>query len=82
MISLGLLYAEFKDAIHKGDGLPVVRCYRYFMLLFRAHGHRNYAIKTFTMLAECHCLHSPRTGEQLDLQFYNPMPNTLEMYSR
>ena len=65
VISLGLLYAEFNDAIHEGDGLRVVRCYRYFMLLFRALGHRNYAIEAFTMLAEYHWLLSPRMREQL-----------------
>ena len=35
ILSLGLLYAEFQDAIREGDGLRVLRCWRYFLRTFR-----------------------------------------------
>ena len=38
-ISMGLLFSEFKDAIRGGDGERVLRCWKYFMLLFRGSKH-------------------------------------------
>ena len=35
VLSLGLFYLEFKDAIREGDGLRVLRCYKYLLPLFR-----------------------------------------------
>ena len=33
---LGLMLLEFKDAIREGDGNRVLRCWKYFLLFFRA----------------------------------------------
>ena len=35
-LSLGLLLLEFKDGIREGDGNRVLRCWKYFLLFFRA----------------------------------------------
>ena len=35
VLSLGVLYAEFRNAIQEGDGLCVLRCWRYFLFIFR-----------------------------------------------
>ena len=32
VLSLGLLYMEFNDAIREGDGKRILRCWRYFLL--------------------------------------------------
>ena len=32
VISLGLLYLNFKDAVHEGDGDRVLRIWKYFLL--------------------------------------------------
>ena len=45
VLSLELLYLEFSDAIREGDGLRILRCYRYFLPLFRASKHKNYSIE-------------------------------------
>ena len=37
-LSLGLLLLEFKDAIREGDGSRVLRCWKYFLPLFKATG--------------------------------------------
>ena len=34
--SMGLLLLEFKDGIREGDGNRVLRCWKYFLLFFRA----------------------------------------------
>lgn len=50
VISLGLLYLNFKDAVREGDGERVLRTWKYFLLIFRATGHTNYAMEAFTLL--------------------------------
>ena len=37
-LTLGLLYMEFVDAVREGDGERILRCWRYFLLLFKATG--------------------------------------------
>ncbi len=65
MISLGLLLMEFTDAIREGDGTRIIRCWRYFLLLFKASDRKNYAIEAFTLLAQHKYLFSPRMAKQL-----------------
>ena len=50
VISLGLFYMEFQDSIREGDGERVLHCWRYLMLIFKATGHRNYAILKLILL--------------------------------
>ena len=35
VLSLGLLFMEFKDAIQEGDGERIIRYWRYFLPLFK-----------------------------------------------
>ena len=37
-LTLGLFLMEFINAIREGDGLIIVRCWRYFLLLFKTTG--------------------------------------------
>ena len=41
---------EFADAIREGDGQRVIRCWRYFMPIFRAAQCTNYACESFNLL--------------------------------
>ena len=34
VLTLGVLYMEFVDGIHEGDGERILRCWRYFLLPF------------------------------------------------
>ena len=34
-LTLGLLYKEYNDAIHEGDGSRILRCWRYLLLVFK-----------------------------------------------
>ena len=65
VLSLGLLYLEFNDAIREGDGSRILRCWQYFLFIFKATNHRNYAIEAFTLLAQEKFVFSPRMALQL-----------------
>ena len=65
VLSLGLLLSEFNDAIREGDGSRIVRCWRYFLLLFKANNRPNYAIEAFTLLVQFDFLLPHRLARQL-----------------
>ena len=52
LLSLGLLYLDFKDAIREGDGNRVMRDWKYFLPIFKATGHKNYALEALTLLSQ------------------------------
>ena len=74
VLSLGLLYMEFRDAIKEGDGNRVMNCWKYFMLIFKKTGHRNYAIESFNTLAQCEWLLPPRQANQLQYSNVHGLP--------
>ena len=65
VLSLGLLYTEFSDSIREADGLRILRCWRYLMLIFKKAQRKNYAIKGLNLLAQYHFFLTPRQSEQL-----------------
>ena len=65
VISVGLLYLEYCDAIKEGDGLRVLRCWRFMLLLFKSTNRVNYSIEAFTLLAQYHFCFSKRQAHQL-----------------
>ena len=46
LLSLGCFYLEFSDAIRKGNGSRVLRCWRYLLPMFFSSGRRNYALES------------------------------------
>lgn len=65
LISLGLLFAEFRDVICEGDGLCILRCWRVSLPIFKATNRTNYSIEAFTRLAQYHFLFTERLKKQL-----------------
>ena len=65
VLTLGLFYTEYCDAIREGDGLRLLRCWRYMLLLFKAAKRKNYAIEAFSFLAQYQFVLSPRPSQQL-----------------
>lgn len=65
LLSLGCLYLEFQDAIKEGDGLRVLRCYRYLLPMFISSGKKNYAIECLNFLLQHDYLLSPHQVEEL-----------------
>ena len=65
VISTGLLYKEFVDSICEGDGLRALRCWRFFLPLFKSANRKNYAIEALNLLVQYHYIFPPRQAEQL-----------------
>ena len=65
VLSVGLLLMEFVDAIKEGDGLRILRCWRYFLPIFKASKQTNYSIEAFTFLAQYEYLLTPLMQQQL-----------------
>lgn len=65
VLSLGLLYMEYCDAIREGDGLRILRCWRYMLLIFKATDKRKYAIQASTLLFQHHYIFTERMRSQL-----------------
>ncbi len=65
VLSLGLFYKEYLDAIHEGDGDRLIRCWRYLLLIFKSTGRTNYSIEAFTLLSQYSLLFTPRMAAQL-----------------
>eukprot|EP00731_Ephydatia_muelleri_P000852 Em0001g852a len=64
-LSLGLLLLEFKDSIREGDGYRVLRCWKYFLLIFRATQHKNYCIEALNLLMQYYYILPQRYAEQM-----------------
>ena len=56
---------EFHDAIKEGDGLRVLRCWKYLLLLFKASQKKNYSIEAFQFLCQYHFYLPPQQAQQL-----------------
>lgn len=65
MLSLGLLYIEFTDAVKEGDDERILRVWKYLLLLFKASKHKNYAIEAFSLLQQYHFSLPSWLAEQL-----------------
>ncbi len=64
-LTLGLFQMEFHDAIREGDGLRVLRCWKFLVLFFKATRHPNYALEALTLLAQYYYLLPPHLSQQL-----------------
>lgn len=62
VLSLGLLYMEYCDAIREGDGLRIVQ---YMLLIFRVTNKRKYAIQAATLLLQNYYVFTERMRNQL-----------------
>ena len=43
VISLGLFYSNYKDAVKEGDGQRIKLCWKYLLPIFKASDKRNYS---------------------------------------
>ena len=65
VLSQGLLYMEFSDAIREGDGSRILRCWRYFMLIFKHRQRKNYCQEALNILGQYHFFLTARQSQQL-----------------
>ena len=65
IISLGCFYLEYSDAIREGDGIRVLRCWRYLLPIFWNSGRVNYSNEVLNMLFQHDYSLSPRHSHDL-----------------
>jgi len=65
LLSLGLIYSEYSDAIREGDGDRVFRCWKFLLILYKSSGKKNYACEAMAFLARYQFVLSPRLSHQL-----------------
>jgi L1 cell adhesion molecule like protein len=64
VLSLGLLYMNYQDAIREGDGERVMLIWKYLLPIFKVTNRKNYSIEAFLTLAKCKLL-PPRQAHQV-----------------
>lgn len=64
LMSLGLLWHGFHDAVREGDGDRIMRYWRFLMPVFKQCGRRNYASEAFKLLTQL-VICSPRQIAEL-----------------
>ena len=65
VITLGLLWHGFHDAIKEGDGDRILRYWKFLLIAFKATGHRNYAKEAVNLLYQYYYVFSERKKKQL-----------------
>ena len=65
VITLGLLRMNYYDGIKLGDGIRIMRIWKYLMLVFRQTNHRNYAKEAALLLISNHFATSEKIATQL-----------------
>ncbi len=65
VLSLGLLFMEFKDSIREVDGDRTIRCRRYYPPLFKSADRKNYSVEAFNLLFEYEYAMTERMKQQL-----------------
>ena len=56
---------EFQDAVKEGDGLRVLRCYRYLLPIFKSSRRKNYSIEILNFLVQHYYSLSERQAAEL-----------------
>ncbi|PFX13265.1 hypothetical protein AWC38_SpisGene22668 [Stylophora pistillata] len=64
-LSLGMLIHNFNDAVKEGDGARILLCWKYMLLLFKAHGHTKYSLAALQLLANTKAMLSPEKAHSL-----------------
>ena len=65
LLSVGLFYLEYSDAIKEGDGNRILRCWRYLLPMFLGSKRTKYSTEAFTLLFQHDFLFSPRLAKSL-----------------
>ncbi len=67
MLDLGLIIKNFYDAVSEGDGMRVVRCWKYMLPYLKQDGDssRKYALEALYLLCQVYAILSPRDAHRL-----------------
>lgn len=64
VLTLGLLWHGLYDAIKEGDGIRVLRYWKFLLIIFKSTSHRNYAKECVTLLYHYNYVLSDRQKKQ------------------
>lgn len=62
VLSFGLLYKELVDAARQGDGLRVLRWWKFMLQIFKATDRKNYSIETVIQAQYNYSVHENNTN--------------------
>ena len=62
---MGLLIRNADDVVREGDGERIIRCWRFFLLYYKAFGHHKYAIAAFRLIANVTAVLTEQQAHQL-----------------
>ena len=65
VLSVGMFYLEFCDAIKEGDGERVLRCWKFLLPLFKGAGRKNYSLEALYFLYQYYFELPPQQAEKL-----------------
>ena len=65
VLTLGLVWLAFHDAVKEGDGERVILYWKFLLLLFKADGRHNYSREAVNLLVSHQYLLSPRQSAEL-----------------
>lgn len=65
VLGMGLLARNFHDSSREGDGERSLRCWKFFLLHFKADGRTKYSIEALNLLAQVNGLLSEQMTHQL-----------------
>ena len=65
VMSLGMFYLNYKDAVKEGDGGRIFTSWKYLLPIFRAADRRNYSVEVLLTLYNCYFVYSPRQVKQV-----------------
>lgn len=51
-LSFGMLIQNFNDAVREGDGLRILRCWKFLLLSYKANKHHKYAFPALHLIAK------------------------------
>lgn len=60
-----LLLLDLRDAVHKGDGLRVIRCWKFMLLHWRHAKYTKYSMETLHLLAAINATATERIAYEL-----------------
>ena len=71
LLSIGLMYMYFRDAIKEGDGERMLRSWRYMLPIFVATGRKNYAKEALLFIAHQELIPGRLSQQMLWSRFVN-----------
>lgn len=67
LLEYGMLFLNFSDAISEGDGLRILRCWKFFLMFLKVDGasSRKYALEGLHLISQVYAILSPRDAHRL-----------------